>query len=81
MILVNLWGETCCLHLETILTEQYRGLVEGIITWCNRKRLQLDITITNELVVDSNASHAPTSTRQHRGFIQIPQSKKMDTQG
>lgn len=28
------WG-TCCLHLQTICTEEYRGPIESCVTWCN----------------------------------------------
>lgn len=28
----NFQGETCCLHLKTVFTEEYGGLIESFIT-------------------------------------------------
>ncbi len=51
--------ETCHLHLETIFTEECRGLIESFITWCNDSHLKLNISKTNELVVDYQRNRRP----------------------
>ncbi len=55
----NFQWETCCLHLETIFTEEYRGLIESFVTWCNDSHLKLNISRTNELVVDYQRNRRP----------------------
>ncbi len=32
--------------------EEYRGLIESFVTWCNNNHLKLNISKTKELVVD-----------------------------
>ncbi len=48
-----------CLHLQTIFTEEYRGLIESFVTWCNDNHLKLNISKTNELVVDYQRNRRP----------------------
>lgn len=51
---------TCCFHLETIFKEEYRGLRESFITWCNGNHLKLNISKTNELVLGLQMNRRPT---------------------
>ncbi len=56
MILVNnLEGETCCLHLESNFTEESEGLIENIVTWSKAHHLKLSISKSNKLVVHYSA--------------------------
>ncbi|XP_071398745.1 general transcription factor II-I repeat domain-containing protein 2A-like, partial [Centroberyx affinis] len=42
----------------TIFTEEYRGLIESFVTWCNNNRLKLNISKT-KLVVDYQRNRRP----------------------
>ncbi len=37
---------------DYFLQEEYRGLIESFVTWCNSNHLKLNISKNNELVVD-----------------------------
>lgn len=39
-----------------IFTEQYKGLIESFVTWCNGNHLKFIISKTYDLVVDYSAS-------------------------
>ncbi len=45
--------QTCCLHLQTIFTEENRGLKERFVTCSNNNHLKLS-SKTSEHVVDHN---------------------------
>ncbi len=56
MYVQNFQRETCCLHLETIFTEDCRGLIESFITWSlfitRHNYLKLNISKTLLPVLD-----------------------------
>ncbi len=39
--------------------EEYRGLIESFVTWCNKNHLKLNISKTKELVVDYQRKRSP----------------------
>ncbi len=51
----NFQWETCCLHLETVFTEDW----ESFVIWCNDNHLKLNINKTNELAVDYQRNRRP----------------------
>ncbi len=58
----NFQWETCRLHSETVFflfLQEYRGLTESFVTWCNNNHLKLNISKTNELVVDCWRTRRP----------------------
>ncbi len=59
ILLYHFQWETCCLHLKIIFTEEYRGLTESFITWCNHNHLKLNISKITELVVDYQRNRRP----------------------
>lgn len=57
MILVNnVQRGTCCLHLENILTDKYRGLKESFIICFSKNLPKLNINKTRELVLNYRRS-------------------------
>ncbi len=44
---------------DYFLTEEYRGLIESFVTWCNDSHLKLSISKTNELMVDYQRNRRP----------------------
>ena len=68
----NFQEETCCLHLETIFTEEHRGLIEIIfITWCNDNHLKPNISKTNKLMVYYQRNRIEHKVVKFEAMLQI----------